>query len=108
MCAGWSLVIRLMLDAIADAATAPGADDMVIFEGADAAATVKVPKVEVATTSGDKSYYAYWVEDQGVKADLAWNEGSFTDAERASRRHAVSPLHRVWITGFLVGPLPVA
>jgi len=70
------------VDAIADAATAPGVGDMVIFEGADAAATVKVPKVEVATTSGDKSYYAYWVEDQGVKADLAWNEGSFTDADR--------------------------
>ena len=28
------------------------------------------------------SYYAYWVEDEGVKADLAWSEGSFTDAER--------------------------
>ena len=65
------------VDAIADAdRSAPAVDDVVIFEGADAAATVKVPKVEVATTSGDKSYYAYWVEDQGVKADLAWNETS--------------------------------
>ena len=64
------------VDAIADAGTAPGVDDVVIFEGVDADrhATVKVPKVEVATTSGNKSYYAYWVEDEGVKADLAWNE----------------------------------
>ena len=44
-----------------------------------AASTVKVPKVEVATTSGNKSYYAYWVEDQGVKADLAWNEIAYPD-----------------------------
>jgi len=80
------------LDALADARTLPAADDVVIFEGADAAATVKVPKVEVTTNSGNTSYYAYWVEDEGVKADLAWNEGSFTDASREqAARLAASP-----------------
>ncbi len=49
---------------------------------------VKVPKVEVATTSGDKSYYAYWVEDEGVKADLAWNETLASDTSAAELEHA--------------------
>ena len=70
------------VDALGDARSEPATGDVVIFEGADAASIVKVPKIGVATTSGDKSYYAYWVEDEGVKADLAWNEGSFTDADR--------------------------
>ncbi|MGB2012069.1 MAG: pilus assembly PilX family protein, partial [Akkermansiaceae bacterium] len=48
------------VDAIADVGTAPATDDLVIFEGSDAAGTVKVPKVEVATTGGNTSYYAYW------------------------------------------------
>ena len=76
------------LDTIADAGTA-AADDFAIFEGvdsagnADPASTVKVPKVEVATaTPGNSSYYAYWVEDEGVKVDLAWNEGDFSDTDR--------------------------
>ena len=96
LCAGWSLVIKTMLDAIADAATAPAADDMVIFEGVDASGnpdpngpdSVKVPKVEVATTSGNKSYYAYWVEDEGVKADLEWNETLASDTSAAELEHA--------------------
>ena len=80
------------VDAIADARTAPAADDVVLFEGADDAGTVSVPKVEVATTSSNTSYYAYWVEDEGVKVDLAWNEGSFTDASREqAARLAASP-----------------
>ena len=66
---------------------------VVIFEGSDrhARPRVKVPKVEVATTSGNKSYYAYWVEDEGVKTDLNWYEvakastGS-DDTERAQAR----------------------
>jgi len=78
------------LDALGDARTEPASDDVVIFEGVDASGnpdpdgpdSVKVPKVEVATGTSDKSYYAYWVEDEGLKADLAWNEGSFTDTDR--------------------------
>ena len=80
------------LDAIADAGTAPAADDVVIFEGLNGAGSVKVPMVEVGTASGNKSYYAYWVEDEGVKADLAWSEGSFTDAQREqSARLSATP-----------------
>jgi len=93
------------LDSITAAGTAAAADDVVIFEGVDASGnpdpdgpdSVKVPKVEVATTSGDKSYYAYWVEDQGVKADLEWNETLASDTsaaelERAqARRLSASP-----------------
>ena len=94
------------VDAIADVGTASATDDVVLFEGADAAGTVKVPKVEVATTSSNKSYYAYWVEDEGVKADLAWNEGSFTDASRdqAARLAAASgPDHGVFGGPFATG-----
>ena len=94
------------VDTIADVGTAPAADDLVIFEGSDAAGTVKVPKVEVATTGGNTSYYAYWVEDEGVKADLAWNEGSFTDADReqAARLSATpGPDHGVFGGPFATG-----
>ncbi|MGB2402133.1 MAG: pilus assembly PilX family protein [Akkermansiaceae bacterium] len=90
------------LDAIADAGTTPGADDVLIFDGVDEASTVKIPKVEVATNSGNTSYYAYWVEDEGVKVDLAWDEGEFTEAQReqAARLSAVpGPDH-----GVLDGP----
>ena len=97
------------LDTIADAGTA-AADDFAIFEGVDAAgnadpaSTVKVPKVEVATaTPGNSSYYAYWVEDEGVKVDLAWNEGSFTDADReqaARLSTAPGPDHAVFAGPF--------
>ena len=62
--------------------------------------SVKVPKVEVATaTPGNSSYYAYWVEDEGVKVDLAWNEGSFSDADReqaARLSTAPGPDHAVF------------
>jgi len=103
------------LDAIADAGTAAAAEDVVIFEGVDAAGnadpdgpdSVKVPKVEVATiTPGNSSYYAYWVEDEGVKADLAWNEGSFSDADReqaARLSTAPGPDHAVFEGPFTTG-----
>ena len=101
------------LDALADAGTAAAADDVVIFEGVDAAgnadpaSTVKVPKVEVATaTPGNSSYYAYWVEDEGVKVDLAWNQGSFTDADReqaARLSTAPGPDHSVFSGPFATG-----
>ncbi len=60
-------------DATADTATY----DVQIFTGKDAASTVIVPKVTVNSGS-----YAYWVEDLGLKADLVWSEGKFTNNER--------------------------
>ena len=94
------------VDTIADVGAAPAADDLVIFAGADAAGTVKVPKVDVATTGGNTSHYAYWIEDEGVKADLAWNEGSFTDEDReqAARLSAApGPDHGVFGGPFATG-----
>ena len=88
------------LDAIADAGTAPAADELVIFEAVNAAGTpmpvndVIVEKVAIsnAGSSSSESFYAYWVEDQGVKADLAWNEAEFTDDQRKqAARLASSP-----------------
>ncbi|MDG1357468.1 MAG: hypothetical protein P8P36_04675, partial [Akkermansiaceae bacterium] len=83
------------LNSLTAVGTAAAADDVAIFEGLNAADTVKVPKVEVATTGGDKSYYAYWVEDQGVKVDLKWEEieavsNSDDDEERAQARRLSS------------------
>jgi hypothetical protein len=87
-------------------------DDVAIFEGLNTADTVKVPKVEVATTAGDKSYYAYWVEDEGVKVDLNWYEvakastGS-DDSERAqARRLSAMPAQNYWLSqgGGALGP----
>jgi Tfp pilus assembly protein PilX len=119
------------LDTIADAGTAASAADMVIFEGVDASGnpdpdgpdSVKVPKVEVATTSGNTSYYAYWVEDEGVKAALEWNEMADPDpndytegaidpdyladlsASRASRLSATpGPDYAVFGDATLTGP----
>jgi Tfp pilus assembly protein PilX len=101
------------LDTIADAGTAAAADDVAIFEGVDAAgnadpaSTVKVPKVEVATaTPGNSSYYAYWVEDEGVKVDLAWNEGNYNDTDRqqaARLSTAPGPDHAVFEGPFSSG-----
>jgi Tfp pilus assembly protein PilX len=108
------------LDTIADAGTAASAADMVIFEGVDASGnpdpdgpdSVKVPKVEVATTSGNTSYYAYWVEDEGVKTDLKWEEvdaasASDEDEERAqARRLSAAAAPNYWLTtgGGALGP----
>jgi hypothetical protein len=100
------------LDALGDARTL-AADDFAIFEGVDAAgnadpaSTVKVPKVEVATaTPGNSSYYAYWVEDEGVKVDLAWNEGNYNDTDRqqaARLSTAPGPDHAVFEGPFSSG-----
>ena len=82
------------VDAIADAGTAPSADDIDIFQGVDSsgdpdpASSIKVPKVEVATAGSNTSYYAYWVEDEGVKADLAWNEIPAASASNADKARA--------------------
>jgi Tfp pilus assembly protein PilX len=61
----------------ADATATASADDVLAFQGKDAATSVRVPKVTV--TGGA---YAYWVEDEGLKADLGWSEGKFTDNQR--------------------------
>lgn len=71
------------LDSMSAAGTIPGTDDVLIFESAEAAGSVKVPKVEVVGSATDvTSHYAYWVEDNGVKADLEWNDGNFSDDGR--------------------------
>ena len=72
------------------AATAVETNALTIFRGvdadgaADSSNDVVVEKVELPSSAlRGQSYYAYWVEDQSVKADLAWHEGSFDgDDER--------------------------
>jgi hypothetical protein len=61
----------------ANATAATSVDDVLVFQGKDAATSVRVPKVTV--TGGA---YAYWVEDEGLKADLGWSEGKFTNNEQ--------------------------
>jgi Tfp pilus assembly protein PilX len=71
----------------ADATTAAATADVQVFSGKDAATSVKVPKVTVSSGS-----YAYWVEDLGLKADLGWSEGEFTNNERKqSARLSAAP-----------------
>ena len=60
----------------------------------------------MATAGSNTSYYAYWVEDEGVKVDLAWNQGSFTDADReqaARLSTAPGPDHAVFEGPFTSG-----
>ena len=64
-------------------------DPLSIFEAVDASGNrvvsndVVVDKVPIEdVVSRKESYYAYWIEDDGVKADLSWNEGEFSEAER--------------------------
>ncbi len=71
----------------ADATAATATYDVQIFTGKDAATSVIVPKVTVNSGS-----YAYWVEDLGLKADLGWSEGKFTNNERKqSARLSAAP-----------------
>lgn len=73
--------------ALADATAATATYDVQIFTGKDAATSVKVPLVTV-----DSGSYAYWVEDLGLKADLGWSEGKFTNNERKqSARLSAAP-----------------
>jgi Tfp pilus assembly protein PilX len=86
----------------ADASAATGTGDVVLFQGKDAASSVRVPKVAVKPGSASAGFYAYWVEDEGLKANLGWNEGKFTDPgpKQAARLSAVpGPDH-----GSLAGP----
>jgi Tfp pilus assembly protein PilX len=77
----------LVLDT--DAKGAAFTQQHVIFKAVDASGNpdtsndVIVEKIPVSSaSSSSEASYAYWVEDEGVKADLAWNEGTFTDDER--------------------------
>ena len=73
--------------AVADAKADATTTDVQLFTGNDAATSVKVPKVTV-----DSGSYAYWVEDLGLKADLGWSEGEFTNNERKqSARLSAAP-----------------
>ncbi|MEP2776226.1 MAG: hypothetical protein ABJQ29_06950 [Luteolibacter sp.] len=63
-------------------ASNPGINDLKIFEGESADDDVIVPKVDVTDSLGNDGAYAYWVEDQGVKADLGWYEGNFSTADK--------------------------
>jgi Tfp pilus assembly protein PilX len=76
----------------ADATATAGADDVLVFEGKDAAASVRVPKVKIEGDSKTNGAYAYWIEDEGLKADLGWNEGEFSNNERKqAARLAATP-----------------
>ncbi|MGB6222281.1 MAG: hypothetical protein WBG04_14730 [Haloferula sp.] len=57
-------------------------EEHAIFAGGTAEGSVKVPKVKIDGGSGNSGAYAFWVEDEGIKADLGWNEGGFNDKER--------------------------
>lgn len=67
---------------LVDAKTPANTDDVLIFKGMDDASSVKVPKIGVTKGAGNRGAYAYWVEDEGLKADLGWTEGRIANAEQ--------------------------
>lgn len=72
--------------------TAPAANDILIFKGKDAASSVRVPRVLIDSVPEGNRSFAFWVEDEGVKADLRWKEGNFTDtAQKQAARLSVAP-----------------
>ena len=87
--------------------------DVVIFEGVDSNGNPDPDGRQRQgaqgrgghSCNGNTSYYAYWVEDEGVKA--IWPGVRVVLPMLGANRRHVSQLHQVWITGFLVGPLPV-
>ncbi len=44
---------------------------------------VVVDKIEIKEGNSVVGKYAYWVEDEGMKADLSWHEPAFADNDRA-------------------------
>ena len=55
----------------------------------EAANDVIVDKISFSSAGSlGESAYAYWVEDEGVKADLAWNEGTYADDELELKQSA--------------------
>ena len=90
----------------ADATAAAGSDDVLVFTGKDANASVRVPRVKV-TDPGKNCYYAFWVADEGLKADLGWSEGKFATGERkqsARLTAAPGPDHGSFAGPFSVKP----
>ena len=78
-------------------------DELIIFEAVDASGNrveendVVVDKIKVESASSvGEVRYAYWVEDEGVKADLSWNEGEFSESERGQTARLSSV--RGWTT----------
>ena len=87
--------------AIADATAPPSKDDIMLFSGTSDASAVKVPKMSIAAVKSLGSY-GYWVEDEGIKADLGWRESSLPAGERSQATRlsaAPGPDH-----GFFSGP----
>jgi len=83
------------LTADSDAKAATLANPHTIFAAVDASGdpdpnnNVIVEKIPISSAGVlNDSYYAYWVEDEGVKADLAWNEGEFAVDEDARKQAA--------------------
>ena len=78
---------------LADATAAAGTDDVLVFQGQDAASSVRVPKVEIAAGTNTRNYFAYWIEDEGLKADLGWSEraASATTERKQAARLAAAP-----------------
>ncbi len=70
------------LDSISDASAAAENDDVLLFEGVDDRSSVRVPRVSIHDETDETGSYAYWVEDEGLKADLSWNEGEFETLNR--------------------------
>lgn len=69
-------------------------DPITVFRGTsaqgseDPESSVVVDRVALGTNGS----YAYWIEDTGVKADLAWNEGTIDDeARRQTARLSSTP-----------------
>lgn len=65
-----------------EAVAAAGGDDTLIFDGQDSESAVRVEKLDIEISGGMQESYAYWVEDEGVKANLGWSEGGFAEEGR--------------------------
>ncbi|MEP2774488.1 MAG: hypothetical protein ABJ118_15315 [Luteolibacter sp.] len=87
---GWLVSSPDPLSDESDASAAQDPDDFTIFLGDDAESSVVVPKIAVNDGSQYPGAYAYWVEDEGLKADLSWSEATTPDSvvKQASRLSA--------------------
>ncbi len=66
------------------------ADDHTIFEGLGDNESVIVPKVMISDGGDTQNFYSYWVEDEGIKASLGWNEGNTGDDVRDKQMRLAS------------------
>lgn len=84
----WLVSSNTDLTAVSDANSITISDPHTIFTGTDANNTqvsskVIVDKIAISDSNSNfGSKYAYWVEDEGVKASAAWVESSATDTQR--------------------------